>query len=224
MTAGQNLKDLGNKADQTAIDNAAKAINDALAALVEKPVTPTINTGALEEAIKNAEAVNTDDYTDETVAVLTEKLNAAKDVLANPESQDAVDAAAKALDEAVAALEKKEPAKPADKTDKSDLEDELKKAEAIDQKKYTDETAKKLQSAIDAAKKVLADDKADQSKVDQALKDLQAAIKGLKEKAGTPSKSDGTPTAAAMGTAGFLASMSAAGAAFVAALRRRKNK
>ena len=224
VTAGQNLKDLGNKADQTAIDNAAKAINDALAALVEKPVTPTINTGALEEAIKNAEAVNTDDYTDETVAVLTEKLNAAKDVLANPESQDAVDAAAKALDEAVAALEKKEPAKPADKTDKSDLEDELKKAEAIDQKKYTDETAKKLQSAIDAAKKVLADDKADQSKVDQALKDLQAAIKGLKEKAGTPSKSDGTPTAAAMGTAGFLASMSAAGAAFVAALRRRKNK
>lgn len=224
VAAAEAVKELGNKADQAAIDQAAEDLNKALAALEEKPVVPAINTEALEAAIEKAEAVKTEDYTDESVAAMNEKLEAAKGVLANPNSQEAVDKAAAALEDAVAALEKKQTPKPEDKADKSDLEEEIKNAEAIDQKKYTDETAKKLQTAIDAAKKVLADDKADQAQVDQALKDLQAAVKALKTKPGTPSKSDGTPTAAAMGAAGFMASMTAAGAAFVAALRRRKNK
>lgn len=224
VKAAQAVKELGNKADQNAINSEADALNRALDALEEKPVVPVINTDALQAAIEKAEAVKTEDYTDESVAAMNEKLAAAKDVLANPESQDAVDKAAKALEDAVAALEKKQTPKPEEKADKSDLEEEVKKAEAIDQKKYTDETAKKLQTAIDAAKKVLADDKASQTQVDKALKDLQAAMKALKSKPGTPSKTDGTPTAAAMGTAGFLTAMGAAGVAFVAALRRRRNK
>ena len=64
---------------------------------------------ALEAAIAAAEAVETENYTEETVAALTEALAAAKDALANAHTQEAVDEAAAALNAAVAALELLQP-------------------------------------------------------------------------------------------------------------------
>ena len=228
------VRGAGSEADQRDIDAAAKKLNELLDALVKKEA-PAIETGALEEAIQKAEAVKGEDYTDESYAALKEKLDAARDVLASPADQNAVDQAADALNAALDALEKKEPVTPPapDKADKSELKSEVEKAEKIDQSKYTDDTAKALKKAIDDAKAVLADDNATENQVAEAVKNLKAAVSGLKEKSsqtkptkpGTtqkPSKSDGTSTSAALGAAGFMTTMTAAGAALLAAFRRRK--
>ena len=75
-------------------------------ALVKNEVT--VDTAALEEAIAAAEAVNTEDYTEETVTALEEALAAAKAVLEDTEAtQEQVDAALEALNTAVAGLVEK---------------------------------------------------------------------------------------------------------------------
>lgn len=64
-----------------------------------------VDTAELEAAIKAAEAVKKDKYTDETVAAMEEALKDAKAVLADPiATQDEVDAAAEALRAAIKAL------------------------------------------------------------------------------------------------------------------------
>ena len=85
----------------TAIKNAV------LVAIQSAPEAKTVDTTALEATIATAEGKNQADYTEASWAVLTEKLTAAKAALEAKESQEVVDAAQKALDEAVAALETK---------------------------------------------------------------------------------------------------------------------
>lgn len=64
-----------------------------------------VDTSALEKAIKDAEAVNKDKYTDESVAAMEDALEDAKAVLSDPlATQDEVDEAAKALRDAINAL------------------------------------------------------------------------------------------------------------------------
>ena len=71
-------------------------------------------TAELEAAIARAEAItNLDNYTDESVAALTEALAAARAVLENPADQEAIDAAAAALNAAIDALAVKPVEKPA---------------------------------------------------------------------------------------------------------------
>ncbi len=72
------------------------------------PVTPIVDTAELEAKIAEAEEINTEDYTDETVAVLDEAIAAAKAAAEAKESQEAVDAAKAALEAAITALEEKE--------------------------------------------------------------------------------------------------------------------
>ena len=66
--------------------------------------TPEIVTDALAAAILAAEAVEKEAYTEESVAALEKALAAAGTVLADPATQAEVDAAAKAVEDAVAAL------------------------------------------------------------------------------------------------------------------------
>ena len=67
-----------------------------------------VDTEALEAAIAAAEEVETDKYTEDSVAALNEALEAAKAVLEDPEkTQEAVDAATAALEAALAALTEK---------------------------------------------------------------------------------------------------------------------
>ena len=64
-----------------------------------------LDTTALESAIAKGEAVNADKYTAESYAVLTSAISAGKTVLANAEAtQEDIDAAAKAITDAIAAL------------------------------------------------------------------------------------------------------------------------
>lgn len=86
-----------------------QAALEAMQAASEKQdLTPVeVNTAALQASITTAEGKNQADYTEASWATLTEKLTAAKAALEAKESQEAVDAAKTALDEAVKALAKK---------------------------------------------------------------------------------------------------------------------
>ncbi len=75
------------------------------------------DTTALETAISEAEAIETDKYTDESVSAFTETLENAKALLDNMNAtQDEVDSAVKAINDAKNALEEKkdEPSKPSE--------------------------------------------------------------------------------------------------------------
>ncbi len=163
---------------QDELDAAAKALNDAIAALEKKPEEPVLDKTELEKAIQDAEAVKKDDYTEESVKALDEALAAAKKALDEAKTQDELDAAAKALNDAIKALEKK-PEEPV--LDKAPLEKAIEEAEKLDADKYTEETAKALAEAIEAAKKALEEAKT-QAELDAAKKALDDAIAALVEK------------------------------------------
>ena len=63
------------------------------------------DTTALDSAIASAEAIDTTSYTEETVKILTDAIEAAKSILENIDAaQEDVDAAAKAIEDAIAGL------------------------------------------------------------------------------------------------------------------------
>ncbi len=87
---------------QPAIDSAKKALDDAVAALVKRG-----DKTELAKAVKAATALDKDDYTADTWAAVEDALTDAELVLAEEDAtQRDVDAAEKALEDAVAALKK----------------------------------------------------------------------------------------------------------------------
>lgn len=233
LKAAQDVDAKGHNATQEEIDTAAKNLKEALANLVlaEQPPVVTVDTSKLEEAIKKADALNKDEYTEDSWNNLTEALDKARGVAADPKSQEAVDQALADLNSAMENLKKTDTSTPETPASKDDLQKEVDNAKKTDKTKYTDDTVKKLEEAIARAENVLADKDASQEDVDAALKDLKAAVAGLKKKdtgkPGTstttkPSKTDGNKTAAGLGAAGFMGMFAAAGAALVAGFKRRK--
>ncbi len=93
------------KATQAAVDAAAKAVTDAIAALEEKTDQTDVKFDDLIQAMEDAEKIDKGKYTDESVAALEAAVEAAQDVLHKlGATQDEVDAAAKALGDAIDAL------------------------------------------------------------------------------------------------------------------------
>lgn len=90
---------------QAAVDAAAQALKDAIAALEKKIV---INYDELNKQIDIAQKVNKNDYTDDSVKVLEAKLAEAIEAR-KATTQAEVDAAAKALENAIKALKLKAP-------------------------------------------------------------------------------------------------------------------
>ena len=224
LMKAQDIRIKEHNASQDEIDTAAANLNKALSELVEATKPEVVNTEALEAAIKKAEELKKDDYTEDTWNVLAGALVSAKEVLADPTTQEAVDKAVEALNKAIDGLEKVAEPEP-EEVDKSGLKDAVDEAKKNDKKDYTSDSYKKLEDAIAKAEKVLADKDADQKAVDEALADLQAAVKGLKKAPATtqkPDKKPSTPTAAGLGAAGFMSMFAAAGAALVAGFKRRK--
>lgn len=88
----------------TAVKQAALAAIQS-AAEKQDPTPVEVKTDGLQASITAAEGKNQADYTEASWTNMTEKPTAAKAALEAKESQEAVDAAQKALDEAVAALE-----------------------------------------------------------------------------------------------------------------------
>ena len=102
-------------------------------------------------------------------------LDAAKAVQADENAKQAdVDKAAQDLKDAIAAL-----APAQNKADKTALNEAITKADAVDPKQYTEDTAKALADALEKAKEVQAKDDATQAEVDAAAAALNAAIDAL---------------------------------------------
>lgn len=142
-----------------------------------------LSTEALEDALKRAEDVSTENV----IPSAAEKFEKAKEeaqavldaVKAGDPSvtQEQIDESCKALNDAMNNLPLK--------ADKTELEALVKEAEEVDADKYTDESMAALNTALKEAVEILANEElseADQKIVDEAAEKLDAAIKGLVEK------------------------------------------
>ena len=132
----------------------------------------------LDRAIEEAEKLKEEDYTAESWKSFEEALDEAKTVYDNKDAdQTAVDAAEKALTDAQKALVSVTPQPPV--VDKTKLETAIKAAEQLKEEDYTAESWKGFKDALDAAKKVYADENATQEEVDAAEKALTDAREKL---------------------------------------------
>ena len=133
-----------------------------------------VDTSALEITIAAAQALNADDYSASSFAVVQAALDQAIAVLANSDATQAeVDAAVKALDAAMAAL------RPVGSADVTALVAAIAEAEKLDASLYTADSFADMQAALQIAKNVLADVESTQKEVDEAAKLLNDAIDGL---------------------------------------------
>lgn len=115
---------------QSTIDLAAAELNDAIDRLVKVDKTE------LQNKLNEAKAINTSEYTKESVAVLDKAMAEAEKVLTNANAtQEEVDAAVKALEDAISGLQK-----PADPDTPTDPEKPTNPDTPEDPEKPTDET------------------------------------------------------------------------------------
>ncbi len=196
-------------------DTEAVAVTEAS---VTVPFEIPVDTAELEKAIAAAEAVDASLYTQESYAAVTAALNNAMSVLTSADStQEDVNAAVKALYEAIAGLEEKAP-----ELDTGKLEEAVEKASALDKALYTDDSYAAVDKALAEAKAVLAKEAASQAEVDAALKALEDAMAALK-KIDTGSDT-GDDSNVFLWAAVMLASLAAAIAVMVAMIRSGRGK
>lgn len=154
----------------------------------------------LAAAIKEAEAIDTATYTDDSVKKLTDALDAAK-ALKEDATAEEMKNAIDAINDAIKGLEKKDD----DEEARVKLTAKVKETEAIDTSLYTPESVEKLTKALEAAK-ALKDD-ATEEEINKVLADIEAAIKGLVKKdgnsngAGNDNPQQLNPTAKVIGVA-----------------------
>ena len=151
-------------AEQAKVDTMAKAIEDAIAALQYKDADYTKG----DEAIAKANAMNKDNYKDFT-AVEAAVNSVVRDK--NITEQSEVDAMAKAIEDAIAALQYKD-------ADYTKVDEAIAKANALKKDDYKDF------SGVEAAVKAVVRGKniTEQSEVDKMAKDIEAAIAALEKK------------------------------------------
>ena len=160
-----------------AVASALDALTKAQGELVESGV----DVDALTGAITAADKLQQSDYTADSWKPFEQALAAAKNVLANPTNQQAVDDALKALTEAQNALVKVEPApEPSpDKPDTSALQGAVDAAKQLKESDYTADSWKLFEQALKAAEDVLANPDASGDDVASALERLTRAQSAL---------------------------------------------
>ena len=157
-------------ATQADVDAAAKALTDAIAALVVKKADKT----ALQTAIDSTASLVQTEYTEGSWANLEEVLAEADEIMKNDAAtQDEVDQAVKDINTAVKRLMKA--------GDKGELETKLAEAKELKQADYncTPLAWFMLEKAITAAEEVMANKSASAIEVSTALDDLATAIKNI---------------------------------------------
>lgn len=178
LTAAQKVL---SKTDATSadIDTALKNLNTAYAGLTPSPTTKP-DKSKLQAAYDKDKAVTNADnkYTADSWKTFQTAVAGAQTVLANNDAtQTDVDAAFQKLNDAYNGLTPTN----GEKTDKSALQTAYDKDKTVTNtdNKYTDDSWKTFQAALENAQKVLVDDKAVQTDVDAALQKLNDAYDGL---------------------------------------------
>ncbi len=166
---------LSNPTSQEEVDAAADALNKAIEALVD--------ISDLKEAVEKYADLTADAYTEESFAAYKTAYAEAEAVLGKADvTQEEVDAAKDALEEAVSGLTEK-PETVVSKDALQTLYDEVKDMAEDD---YTAESWKTFAEALENAAAVLKDENADQASVDAAYNTLQAAADALQKKPSEP--------------------------------------
>lgn len=141
---------------------------------------PVVDKEYLEEKIQEAENVDTDHKTDESVHVLEEAIQQAKFVLSDEKAtEDDVSEAIRALTDAIDGLENN----PTPEVDKSKLEEAIEAASDVDLTNMTPESADAFEAALSAANSAMATEDATQSDIDSAAENLKESMDSLAEKA-----------------------------------------
>ena len=166
-----------NSTEQSEVDAMAKAIEDAIAALQYKDADYT----KVDEAIAKANALNKDEYKDFT-GVETAVNAVARDK--NITEQSEVDKMAKAIEEAIAALQYKD-------ADYTKVDAAIAKAKALNKDNYKDFSA--VETAVNAV--VRGKNITEQGEVDAMAKAIEDAIAALQYK--DAGKTTPTPAATA---------------------------
>ena len=164
------------KTGATRTSDAVKAAaTEAIGRAEEATQAVVVKTEALQAAITQAEGLKEADYTADSWQVLQTALTAAKDAASKKESQDAVDTAAKKLNDAIGALKEAKA-----NVDTTALETAIKNAEALKETDYTADSWKAMQAALTEAKSAL-EAKESQEKVDAAAQKLTEAVGKLQK-------------------------------------------
>ena len=202
------------------VTQAITSLSDAIAGLE----SITLDTSALEHEIElvNEMLANIGNYVPSSVEGLQEKLDAAKKVLSNATSQAEIDEVTKSLREARLNARTK--------ADVGALEELIAYVNSLDLSAYTTESADSVLVLADRALAKMNDPQITQEEVDALAEELQSAIDALQpvseENVTTPDNgttSDPTNTAAANMSGMMIALMAAAGAAAIAAYRRKRS-
>ena len=168
------------ESEQSKVDAMAAAIEKALGDLVEKPVVKPEKDAdytAVNAAIEKAEKIDRSKYTEESLKALDDAVAAVEKGL-KESKQDKVDAMAEAINKAYAALVEKPAVE--EEADYTAVSAATEKAKKIDRSKYTEESLKALDDAIAAVEKGLKE--SEQSKVDAMAEAIEKALNELVEK------------------------------------------
>ena len=168
------------ESEQSKVDAMAAAIEKALGDLVEKPVVKPEKDAdytAVNAAIEKAEKIDRSKYTEESLKALDDAVAAVEKGL-KESKQDKVDAMAEAINKAYAALVEKPVVE--EEADYTAVSTAIEKANKIDRSKYTEESLKALDDAIAAVEKGLKE--SEQSKVDAMAAAIEKALNELVEK------------------------------------------
>ena len=132
---------------------------------------PEIDTTALQSAVDSAKALDANDYTEGSYADVKDSLEAAEAMLADPTSQEEVNAAAADLQSAVKDL-----------VSIAELRDYCAEHAEYTEDAYTADSYAAYVEAFKAAQAVLENADASQDEVDEAFAALTEAVNGLEEK------------------------------------------
>ena len=179
-------KVLKDSKDQTEIDAAAKALNEAVTALAARG-----NTDELKALIEEYKDLKEADFTADSWKGYESALKAANAIAKDNSNSDqaAVDAAQKALEEARAGLTPAEKP-PVTSVDKSELKAAYDKYKDKKNDGYTAESWAKFENALKSAKAILDNKDATADQVKAALAQLNSAADGLTKAPITPPKDD----------------------------------
>ena len=168
------------KSEQGRVDAMAAAINNAYAALVEKPaVEEDADYTAVNAAIAKADKIDRSKYTEESLKALDDAVAAVEKGLKESE-QSKVDAMAAAIEKALSELVESPVVEPEKDADYTAVNAAMEKVQKIDRSKYTEESLKALDDAVAAVEKGLKE--SEQDKVDAMAAAIEKALDGLKKK------------------------------------------
>lgn len=166
-------------ATQEEVNNQVDVINNAIKGLKEnKPAKKVekVNESELKNDIaKGQSAINSGDYTPNSVNVLENAINAGKSDLTNPNlSESEVNNDIKAINTAIGAL----------KTNETGLKGDIAKAEAqIGSEKYTPDSVKIVQQALENGRQVLSNSNVTPEEVHNAENRINNSLKSLVDRA-----------------------------------------